>query len=147
MKTARSRSSSRRGAILSMELVLVLPLFLMLVFSIVEFSMLMSAQSRVSTACQSAARLMSLTGASSEEVESKLLTLLGPKLAKGCNVQVQPAGHPGEVGYVSVQVPMKNASPDLLWITGYALDGRSLNASTPMVMERCAQAESDYQLN
>lgn len=147
MKTVRARSSSRRGAILSMELVLVLPLFLMLVFSIVEFSMLMSAQSRVDTACQSGARLMSLTGASNEEVQSKVLSLLGPKLATNCLVQVQPASHPGEVGYVTIQVPMNNASPDLLWITGYSLSGRSLNASTPMVMERCAQVNSDHQLN
>jgi hypothetical protein len=126
-----------------MELVLVLPLFLILVFSIVEFSMLMSAQTRVANACQSGARMMSLTGASPEEIDSRVRSLLGPKLANSCQVSVKPGGYPGDVGYVSVRVPMKNASPDLLWITGYSLQGRSLDASTPMVMERCDQAQQE----
>lgn len=128
-----------------MELVLILPLFLLLVFSIVEFSMLMSAQTRVANACQSGARMMSLTGASAEEVQSRVLSLLGPNLAKQCQIDVQPAAHPGDIGYVSVQLPMKNASPDLLWIAGYGLEGRMLNSSAPMVMERCREASTETQ--
>lgn len=128
-----------------MELVLVLPLFLLLVFSIVEFSLLMSAQTRVSNACQSAARMMSLTGATTEEVQSRVLSLLGPNLAKQCQIDVKPGAHPGEIGYVFVCLPMKNASPDLLWIAGYGLAGRMLNSSASMVMERCREASADRQ--
>ncbi|MFN9717959.1 MAG: TadE/TadG family type IV pilus assembly protein [Planctomycetota bacterium] len=128
-----------------MELVLVLPLFLLLVFSIVEFSLLMSAQTRIANACQSGARMMSLTGASAEEIQSQVLSLLGPNLAKDCQIDVQPAAHPGEIGHVSVRLPMKNASPDLLWIAGYGLAGRTMDSSASMVMERCREASVEFQ--
>ncbi len=52
MQIRNSRTPDREGAILSMELVLILPIFLLLVFSIVEFSMLMSAHTRVTNAAQ-----------------------------------------------------------------------------------------------
>ncbi len=72
MKLIPGKMSRRRGAILSMELVMIMPLFLVLIFSIVEFSMLMSASSRVSNAAQSGARLMSISGAAPEEVKAKV---------------------------------------------------------------------------
>ena len=76
MKNALNRTCGRRGAILSMELVLILPIFLLLIFSIVEFSMLMAAHSRVASAATSGARLMSIGGAGSEEVHDKVLEYL-----------------------------------------------------------------------
>jgi Flp pilus assembly protein TadG len=128
----------RRGAILSMELVLILPIFLLLVFAIVEFSMLMSAHTRVANAAQSGARLMSLRGASAEEVRDQVNSLLGASLARNCLIEVHPARHAGDIGRVTVRVPMQNASPDLLWIAGYSLTSRSICADAPMVMERSA---------
>ena len=53
-----------------MELVLVLPVFLLLIFSIVEFSMLMSAQTRVANAAQNGARLLSVCGMPSAAAEA-----------------------------------------------------------------------------
>ncbi len=129
-----------------MELVMIMPLFLLLIFSIIEFSMLMAASSRVSNAAQSGARLMSISGATPEEVTAKVMALLGPALSQNCRIEVQPAAHAGDVGSVYVSVPMKNASPDLLWMTGFSLDTRSLNSESPMVMERCAYQEDKQQL-
>jgi len=146
MKIITGRMSRRRGAILSMELVMIMPLFLVLIFSIVEFSMLMSASSRVSNAAQSGARLMSISGAAPEEVKAKVTAILGPALSQNCRIDVHPAAHVGDVGSVYVTVPMKNASPDLLWMTGFSLDSRSLNAESPMVMERCAYQEDSQKL-
>lgn len=116
---------------------MIMPLFLLLIFSIVEFSMLMSASSRVSNAALSGARLMSISGATPEEVKAKVTAFLGPALSHNCRIEVQPAAYAGDVGCVSVSVPMKNASPDLLWMTGFRLDTRSLNSESPLVMERC----------
>lgn len=138
MESHRSSTSRRRGAILSMELVLVLPVFLLLIFSITEFSLLMSALARVSTAAQSGARLMSLSGAREEEVRDRVAELLGPELAADSEILVVPGTNPGEIGTVSVRVPMQNASPDLLWMIGFGLRDRDLESSAAMVMERSA---------
>lgn len=146
MKNALNRTSGRRGAILSMELVLILPIFLLLIFSIVEFSMLMAAHSRVASAATSGARLMSIGGAGSEEVHDKVTWLLGPALAKNCQIIVEPAEHAGALGRVSVKVPMKNASPDLLWITGFSLAERTIESEAPMVMERSASIDRKQRL-
>lgn len=127
-----------------MELVMIMPLFLLLIFSIVEFSMLMSAGSRVSNAAQCGARLMSLSGATPDEVKEKVSAILGSALSQNCRIAVQPAVYAGDVGSVYVSVPMKNASPDLLWMIGFSLETRSFNSESPMVMERCAYQE-DYQ--
>lgn len=142
MMSVSTRTHGRRGAILSMELVLILPIFLLLIFSIVEFSMLMSAHTRVANAAHSGARLMSLRGASADEVEEQVNSLLGTALSKNCQIDVQPASHAGEIGRVSVRVPMKNASPDLLWIAGYGLAHRSISAEAQMVMERSASIDN-----
>ena len=89
---------------------------------------------------------MSLSGATSEEVKAKVTAILGPALSQNCRIDVQPAAHAGDVGCVYVSVPMNNASPDLLWITGFNLDNRALNSESPMVMERCAYQEDAQQL-
>ena len=146
MMTVTARTHGRRGAILSMELVLILPIFLMLIFSIVEFSMLMSAHTRVANAAHSGARLMCLRGASAEEVQEQVISLLGAALSSNCRIDVQPASHAGDIGRVSVCVPMKNASPDLLWIAGYSLANRSICADAPMVMERSASTDNPPRL-
>ena len=129
-----------------MELVLILPIFLLLIFSIVEFSMLMSAHTRVANAAHSGARLMSLCGANADHIEYQVNSLLGPVLSKGSQIAIQPADHAGDIGRVSVRVPMKNASPDLLWITGFSLANRSINADASMVMERSTSTETPIRL-
>jgi Flp pilus assembly protein TadG len=141
MQFINARRPDRKGAILSMELVLILPIFLLLVFSIVEFSMLMSAHTRVANAAQSGSRMMCISGANESEVKERVTSLLGASLAKDCLIQVYPANYAGEIGRVAIRVPMRNASPDLLWMTGFSLQDRSIDADAPMVMERTASKE------
>ena len=129
-----------------MELVLILPIFLLLIFSIVEFSMLMSAHTRVANAAHSGSRLMSISGAGVDEVKEKVTSLLGPSLANNCVINVQPAIFTGDIGHVTVHVPMKNASPDLLWMTGFSLQNRSIDSDAPMVMERSASKDEIQRL-
>jgi len=145
MKFHRSHSSNRKGAILSMELVLVLPIFLLLVFSIVEFSMLMSAQTRVANAAQNGARMLSICGVSSTaaetEVQDRVKQLLGPALAQQCVITITPGTYASDLGHVHVQVPMRNACPDLLWMTGFSVSRRSINCDAAMAMERTASTD------
>lgn len=125
-----------------MELVLILPIFLLLIFSIVEFSMLMSARTRVANAAHNGSRLMSISGAGVNEVKEVVTSLLGSSLANGCVIEVRPAAYVGEIGHVTIHVPMSNASPDLLWIIGFSLKNRSLYSDAPVVMERLALSEN-----
>ena len=130
-------SRSRRGAVLSMELVLVLPILLLLIFSLVEFSMLTAAQARVAAAAQAGARFMSISGATDNSVQERVAQILGSDLSAACRISVQPAKYVGETCYVSVAVPMQSASPDLLWCIGFGLAGRTLESRAGMVAERC----------
>lgn len=127
---------ARRGAVLSMELVLVLPIFLVLIFAIVEFTMLMSARARVGDVARQAARCMSISGCSDEDAEQLTRQLLGPSLARHCSVRVERGSFGGQPGNIRVDVPMSDAAPDLLWIAGFGLRGRYLSADAPMLMER-----------
>ena len=138
VRTAKNwQSHRRRGAVLTMELVLVLPLLLLLVFSLVEFSMLTAAQARVAAAAQAGARFMSISGASDAAVQDRVVQILGSNLSAACSIAVQPAKYVGETCYVSVAVPMQSASPDLLWCIGFGLAGRTLESRAGMVAERC----------
>lgn len=135
MKVSVKAKPGRRGAILSMELVLVLPIFLMLIFAVIEFSMLMSARTRISDAARHGSRLLCLSGQSTEQIQHSVAGMLGPSLSRQCQIDVQPALHVGAVGNVHIRVPMKNAAPDLLWMTGFSVRNRFLEADAPMVME------------
>jgi Flp pilus assembly protein TadG len=140
MKSSQSQSHCKRlrraGAILSMELVLVLPLFLILIFAIVEFTMLMSARTRIGDVARHASRCMSISGCTITETEQLVHDMLGPVLARECVVQVEHGGYDGSGGNVRIDIPMSNAAPDLLWVTGFGLKGRLLSADAPMLMER-----------
>ena len=147
MKFHDSKVPDRKGAILSMELVLVLPIFLLLIFSIVEFSMLMSAQTRVANADQNGARVLSVCGvaapAAEAEVRARVEQLLGPKLAQGAHVKIEPGAFVSDLGHVRVEVPMGNACPDLLWMIGFSVSSRKITCDAGMVMERTASATNN----
>ena len=145
MKCFCSKTSNRKGAILSMELVLVLPIFLLLVFSIVEFSMLMSAQTRVANAAQNGARMLSICGVASStaetEIKSRVEQLLGPALAQQSVITITPGAYASDLGHIHVQVPMRNACPDLLWMTGFSVARRYINCDAAMAMERTTMVD------
>ncbi|MCA9064108.1 MAG: pilus assembly protein [Planctomycetaceae bacterium] len=125
----------RRGAILSMELVLILPIFLTLIFGVVELSMLTLARSRVHDAARHGARLMSMSGASDEDVRAVIERTLGPTLKNRAQVSITPGKSAGALGSVSVAIPMNSATPDLLWPIGFSVRGKVMRASAMTVME------------
>ncbi|MCA9051516.1 MAG: pilus assembly protein [Planctomycetaceae bacterium] len=135
---ARRARRARRGAVLTMELLLVTPLFLLLLFAIVEFSLLTAAQHRVSDAAHAAVRRLCLGSADSEHLQKDLAADLGPKLAPKAVIQVNDSGRTGDRVYVRVELPMRNASPDLLWMTGFSVQNRILAGEALMVREHDA---------
>ncbi len=139
---ARSRSPAtphptqrvRRG-VLSMELVLTLPILLVLLLGLFEFTMLFYSRSLVVEASRAAARKASLPGATDEAIEAEVRRVLSPSLQAGVQIGVDLGDRSGDLVAVSIEVPMSSASPDLLWPIGVGLNGRNLYSETRMIRE------------
>jgi Flp pilus assembly protein TadG len=131
----RTRRGKRRlGAVLSMELILVLPIVLGLVFSIIEFGMLWSSSQRVKDAATAGCRTASFRGADESAIRRAVENSLGkPALIANYSIDIQQ-NVSNEVS-VAVAVPMRSAAPDLLRFVGFALDGRLLSSQTVMRKE------------
>ena len=113
-QTRRRRSCGRRriGAVLSMELILVLPIALAMIFAMIEVGMLWAAGQRVNEAAAAGCRTASFRGA-----------------------DVKPATPEAPEVCVTVSVPMKSAAPDLLKFIGFGLGDRRIVAQTIMRKE------------
>jgi len=134
MKRIRNNRTKSRKAFLSMELVLTLPLLMLVLFAVFEYSMLFFARGGVVEASRIGARTATYPGASLEVIEQSVVQSLGPQLNQNASVFVEPGQFSGDRVVVVVKVPMAAASPDLLWPIGFGLQGRYLIAET--VMER-----------
>lgn len=134
MKRIQNNKTKSRKALLSMELVLTLPLLMLVLFAVFEYSMLFFARGGVVEASRIGARTATYPGASLEVIEQSVVQSLGPQLNQNATVFVEPGQFSGDRVVVVVKVPMAAASPDLLWPIGFGLQGRYLIAET--VMER-----------
>ncbi|HEY4259979.1 MAG TPA: TadE/TadG family type IV pilus assembly protein [Schlesneria sp.] len=130
----RKSTRSRRG-VLSLELILTLPILLIVLMGLFEFTVLFYSRSLVVEATRVGARKASLPGATAESVEAEIRNVLSPRLQTGIQVGVDVGLHSGDVVVVSVQTPMTSASPDLLWPIGLSLNGRNLYSETRMIRE------------
>lgn len=124
----------RRG-FLSFELAFALPILGIVLFALIEFSLLINARSEVAHASRAGARLAAAPGVTVDEVEARVRSVLGPPLGRHAIVQADLGHDTGDVVRVAVHVPMYAASPDLLWPVGFSLRGRTLAAETRMVKE------------
>jgi Flp pilus assembly protein TadG len=127
---------ARRGALLSLELVLVLPIVMALFLALIEFSLLWSANQRVKEASSAGCRVATYNGSNLPAVQQAVeFALHKQALVTTYKVQVEGGLHSGDPIAVTVQVPMRAASPDLLSIFGFRLMGRHLQAQTVMRRE------------
>ncbi len=135
----RTRNSTfsppRRRGILSAELLLTLPILTVLLFGLLEFSLLFFARGDVVEASRAGARAARLYGATEESVEEEVRFSLGGRLAPHAQVRAELGDKTGDEVRVAVEVPMAVASPDLLWLIGYSLQGRDLLCETRMTKE------------
>ena len=118
-----------------MELVLVLPIFLLLLFAIVEFSLLTTARVRISDAAHAGARRLCLSDTGPDDIRDEVKLMLGRKLSRDATIEIAGLPKAGERIIVRIRVPMKNATPDLLWPTGFSVRDRTLVADALMVRE------------
>lgn len=118
-----------------MELVMTLPLLMLLLLAIFEFTLLFYARGKVVEASRAAARIATHPGADFEHVEEAARWSLGPVLAQHALVQMVPGQFSGDPVIVVVNVPMSDAAPDLLWPIGFGLRGQFLTSETVMRQE------------
>jgi len=136
----RRRQRVRAGAILSLELLWVLPILVGIFFAIVEFSLLLSASHQVKLASRAACRVATLPAANRHEMEQAVRCAAERALAKRHLVEayqltICSGRHTGDPVVVEIRVPMCAAAPDVLTIVGFRLKGRELVARTVMRKE------------
>lgn len=131
----RSRGQNRRRGWLSIELVLTLPILMVLLLGLFEFSLLFYARSSVVEASRAGARAASLAGIDQQHVEQAVRRILPTALNENCQVDYQSGEKSGDKVTVGVRVPMSSAAPDVLWMVGYSLEGQDLYAETSMIRE------------
>lgn len=131
---AKSRPH-RLGAILSMELILVLPILLTLILGLVEFGMIMQARASVVESTRVAGRYAAQSYTDSADVELAARRALGRRLGQAAEVHVSPGEHSGDRVAVAVAVPMAAACPDFLFWVGLSHRGKQLTAVSEFVKE------------
>lgn len=131
----KHKKQTKRTGFLSMELALVLPIFGIVMFGLLEFTLLFYARADVVEASRIGARLATLPGVTQQNVEQEVLKILPPQLGQGAVIQAEIGEHSGDVVMVAVSIPMTLASPNLLWPVGYDLKGQNLYSETRMIKE------------
>lgn len=118
-----------------MELIFTLPVLLLLLAGLFEFTMLFSARGELVEASRVAARKATLPGATLETVESEVRKVLNPRFHESLQVAASLGERSGDEVCVAVAVEMNTVAPDLLWPIGYSLRGRQLLSETCMIRE------------
>lgn len=124
----------RRG-IFSLELLLVLPLFMLVLAAIVEFSLLYEARSRLVEAGRLAAREASLPGSNLNRVMQIAQQALPPTMHAPLQVHAEFGQYSGDIVTVVLTLPMEATAPDLLWPIGVSLRQHRFVVETSMVKE------------
>lgn len=120
---------------LSAELVMTLPLFGIILAGLFEFALLFQARGELAEATRAGARLASLPGVTTNQVEDEVRRVLSPRLQATMDLAVEPGRRTGDVVTVAIAINMNSASPDLLWPIGYSLKNRQLYQTTRMIRE------------
>jgi len=127
--------AKRRYGYLSMELALTLPILGIVLMGLLEFTLLFYGRTLVVEASRTGARVATMPGVTAEEVDAAIRQTLSPVMQDAMTITVDPGEDSGDVVSVAVAVPMRAASPDLLWPIGFSLQGRELYSETRMLRE------------
>jgi hypothetical protein len=127
--------SPRRRGILSMELIITLPIFGILLMGLFEYSLLFASRGDVVEACRAGCRRATLAFATVEDVEAEVRASLGPRFSALAAIETELGEFTGDEVFVSVRVPMDAASPDLLWPIGFGLRDREISCQSRMIKE------------
>ncbi len=132
------RPSRNRSGLFTVELIFVLPVLLLLVFALVELSMLIAAERKLAEVGGVVARTGSL-GGTNDDMESVMKAAAGKKWADEVKLSVSPANpderHQGTPLKVTVSLPARYAGPNLLRSIGINLTAATLVGQTVIIVE------------
>lgn len=132
----RRRPHHRRLGAAAVEFAVVVPVFFLLVFGMIEFGRMVMVQQVLTNASREGCREGILDGATNSSVQSTVNNYLSGANINGATITVTPSD-PGSAGAgdsvtVQVSVPYDNVS----WMPGALfLGGKTLSASTVMRRE------------
>jgi len=127
----------RKGALLSSEMMIVFPVMMILLFGVVETSLLLASYNTLKLASSVGARVATVTPGDHPDqavVEAVNEVLANSSFLEHVSVTCHDGGETGGICRVTVQIPMEEAAPDLLGVLGFHLTG-VLEASTAMRKE------------
>ena len=134
-KLCRKCRSDRRGSAV-VEFAVVAPLFITMVFGMIEYGRMVMVQQMLTNAAREGARVGVLDGATTASVQSSVTTYLSNASISGSTVTVNPSP-PSSAGYgqpvtVTVTIPFASVS----WIPApMFLSGKTLTAKSVMRRE------------
>lgn len=135
-RSRHARHGRRLGAIVTMELLLVLPVVLALLLGLVEFSMLWIARQHVQESARAACRVATFPGSNQQTVnQAAYMALHKQALVSQAQVQIRGGAFSGDLVAVRVAVPMRAAAPDLLAVFGLGFGQTELTAEAVMRKE------------
>jgi Flp pilus assembly protein TadG len=139
-RSSRSRPSAhrsqRRGAVLTLEMLLIVPIVLALCLAVVELSMLWAGNQRLALASRAACRVATLPGSTDDEVRKAVLQALdGHRLNTVVQVEIKRGAVAGDPVGVRLVAPMQAAAPDLLALVGFTLADRQFSVVSVMRQE------------
>jgi Flp pilus assembly protein TadG len=147
MHTTPKTIKARKGALLSLEMVIALPVLLIVVLAAVEFSFLLLASQAITAAANVGARQAALPSTTADDVEEAVYDALAswrwanpalPYLEVHVFVDGDPDGPGNELEdsttgtqvQVTVNLPSDQAAPDLLGIIpALSIQGQELTSS------------------
>ena len=135
-ENARPRLRKKRTGAAAVEFAIVLPVFVLLVFGMIEYGRMVMVQQVITNASREGARRAVLDGATSSEVQSAVSTYLTNASVNGGSCTLNPANPAsaasGDPITVTVSVPFSSVS----WLPSpMYLGGKTLSAATTMRRE------------
>jgi len=136
----RARSGLRNGAIMAMELLLILPLMMAIFFGTVEYGLLLAAEARLFNASREGARVAA-AGGDFDDVEAVVKAALLAREAELVDIQALLTDDnddplkPGDQVAVMVSAPATTLVPDFLRFIGISISNRCLIGQTVMRKE------------
>lgn len=130
----------RRGFLLTIELLLILPLLLLVLSAIVQLCLLATTRSHVTSAAAAVAHTIAAAPQDADQIRDQLRTLLGPRLASGAVADVIIPDEPGQTGHLRVQVRIDRIVPQLPGRNLITGDSQWLVVRVPIMMIRAQPA-------
>src|SRR5262245_324807 len=110
-------TTRRQGAVLTVEMLLLLPLLLILFFGFIELTLILVAESKLNAAAQEAARQAAL-GVSETEITTTIEKILGVEPTKQADITLNLPSSAGQPVEAAIKIKGSVLVPDFLCFIG-----------------------------